>query len=84
MLYDVVVPKFAEGARQITLKKWLFRKGDKVDAGAHLAEAATDKIAIYIETPSAGYVSELQAEEGQRVKVGQVIAILSSEPVAGD
>jgi pyruvate/2-oxoglutarate dehydrogenase complex dihydrolipoamide acyltransferase (E2) component len=80
MFYEVAVPKFAEGARQITLKQWLCHKGDKVDAGMHIAEAATDKIAIYIEAPSTGYVSELRVEDGQRVKVGQVIAVLSSEP----
>jgi pyruvate/2-oxoglutarate dehydrogenase complex dihydrolipoamide acyltransferase (E2) component len=81
MLFEVKVPKFAEGARAITLKQWLCRKGDRVDAGAHIAEAATDKIEIFIEAPFAGYISNLLAEEGQRVKVGQVIAIVSSEPV---
>ena len=79
MLYEVAVPKFAEGARVITLKHWLCGKGNRVDAGARLAEASTEKIAIYIEAPAAGYVSELRAEEGERVKVGQVIAILTSE-----
>jgi pyruvate/2-oxoglutarate dehydrogenase complex dihydrolipoamide acyltransferase (E2) component len=80
MLCEVTVPKFAEGARSITLKQWLYRTGDKVDAGAHIAEAATDKIEIYIEAPCAGYVSELRAEEGERVNVGQVIALISSDP----
>ena len=49
MLSEVTVPKFAEGAVSITLKQWLFKKGDRV-------------------------------EEGRRMKVGQVIALLSSEP----
>lgn len=81
MISEVTVPKFAEGARAITLKNWLCKKGDRVEAGAHLAEAATDKIAIYIEAPAAGFVSKLEAEEGERVKVGQVIAFLSSDPI---
>lgn len=80
MVWEVTVPKFAEGARAITLKQWLCKKGDRIDAGAHIAEAATDKIEIYIEAPSAGYIAELRAEEGQKVKVGQVIAVLSSDP----
>jgi pyruvate/2-oxoglutarate dehydrogenase complex dihydrolipoamide acyltransferase (E2) component len=79
MFCEVVVPKFAAGARWITLKQWLCRKGDKVDAGRDLAEASTDKIAIFIEAPCSGYVSELRAEEGQKVKVGQIIAVLTSE-----
>lgn len=80
MISEVTVPKFAEGARAIVLKTWLCKKGDHVEPGAHLAEAATDKIAIYIEAPAEGFVSGLEAEEGQRVKVGQVIAHLSSDP----
>jgi pyruvate/2-oxoglutarate dehydrogenase complex dihydrolipoamide acyltransferase (E2) component len=80
MLSEVTVPKFAEGAVAITLKQWLCKKGDRVEEGAAIAEAATDKIAINIEAPAAGYVVELRAEEGRRVKVGQVIALLSSEP----
>ena len=78
MLYEVAVPKFAEGARVITLKRWLCGKGEKVEAGARLAEASTDKIAIYIEAPASGYVSELRAVEGDKVRVGQVIAVLTS------
>ena len=80
----MTVPKFAEGARAITLKHWLCKKGDKIEAGAHIAEASTDKIAITIDAASAGYVAELRAEEGERVKVGQVIALLSTEPAQGD
>ena len=68
MVCEVTVPKFAEGATAITLKQWLCLKGEKVDAGANIAEAATDKIAIYIEAPADGYVVELRAEEGRRVK----------------
>ena len=62
MTVEVKVPKFAEGAVAITLKQWLCKKGDKVDEGAPIAEAATDKIAINIEAPSAGYVLELKGE----------------------
>jgi pyruvate/2-oxoglutarate dehydrogenase complex dihydrolipoamide acyltransferase (E2) component len=80
MLSEVTVPKCAEGAVSITLKQWLCKKGDRVEEGAAIAEAATDKIAINIEAPAAGYVVELRVEEGRRMKVGQVIALLSSEP----
>lgn len=79
MVYEVAVPKYAEGAKVIKLKRWLHRKGEKVDAGSQIAEASTDKIAIYIEVPSSGYVYELRVNEGQQVEVGEVIATVSSE-----
>ena len=64
MLCEVKVPKFAEGAVAITLKQWLCKKGDRLEEGAAIAEAATDKIAINIEVPSAGYVVRAQSGRG--------------------
>lgn len=78
MTIEVKVPKFAEGAVSIRLRRWLYAKGDKIEAGAHLAEAATDKFAIYIEAPGGGYVAELLAEMGDEVQVGQVIALITA------
>lgn len=83
MAIEVCVPEFAKGATIIRIRRWFCAKGDKVEAGAQLAEAATDKIAIYIEAPAGGYVSELLVAEGEEVRVGQVIALLLPEPVGG-
>lgn len=78
MTIEVQVPKFAEGAVSIRLRRWLCAKGDRIEAGAHLAEAATDKFAIYIEAPAGGQVAELLAEAGDEVRVGQVIALITA------
>ena len=79
MKLEVTVPRFAEGATVIRLSRWLCQEGEKVDAGVQLAEATTDKIAIYIEAPVSGYVHELLVAEGEEVKVGEVIALISTE-----
>lgn len=80
MICQVTVPKFAEGATVIRLSQWLRREGEKVDAGDYLAEATTDKIAIYIEAPIGGYVHEILVAEGEEVQVGQVIALMVPDP----
>ena len=79
MVCDVVVPIFAEGATTIKLSKWLYQVGEKIEACETLAEATTDKIAIEIEVPVSGYISELLVTEGEKVHVGQVIARVTSE-----
>lgn len=73
---EVVVPEFAEGAESIKLRQWLVAVGDAVKKGDELAEATTDKVAVYIESPADGKVSAFLAEEGDTVLVGQVIAEL--------
>ncbi|MDR1965898.1 MAG: lipoyl domain-containing protein [Synergistaceae bacterium] len=73
---DVTVPDFAEGAKSIKLRQWFVKVGDSVKKDEVLAEAATDKISVDIESPVSGTVVSLLAEEGDRVEVGQKIAEL--------
>lgn len=76
---EVTVPMFAEGATVIRLRQWLRREGEKVNTGENLAEATTDKIAIYIEAPFNGYMHKILVSEGEVVQVGQVIALMVHE-----
>jgi pyruvate/2-oxoglutarate dehydrogenase complex dihydrolipoamide acyltransferase (E2) component len=70
----VTVPDFAEGAKSIKLRQWLVKVGDNVKKDDVLAETATDKIKVDIESPADGKIAALLAEEGDRVEVGQTIA----------
>jgi pyruvate/2-oxoglutarate dehydrogenase complex dihydrolipoamide acyltransferase (E2) component len=63
MKYEIAIPEFAEGAEEINLRQWLVA----------IAEAATDKISIYIESPADGVLSATLAAEDDRVLVGQII-----------
>lgn len=76
MKYEIIVPEFAEGAEEINLRQWLVSQGDAVKKGDNIAEAATDKIAIYIESPADGVITAILAEEGDRVLVGQIVGEL--------
>ncbi|MBK5245510.1 MAG: lipoyl domain-containing protein [Eubacteriaceae bacterium] len=76
MKYEIIVPEFAEGAKEINLRQWMVAVGDAVKKGDNIAEAATDKIAIYIESPGDGVITAILAEEGDRVLVGQIIGEL--------
>ncbi|MDR1514512.1 MAG: lipoyl domain-containing protein [Synergistaceae bacterium] len=73
---DVIVPDFAEGAKSIKLRKWFVKEGDTVKKDDIIAEAATDKISVDIESPADGKIASLLAEDGDRVEVGEKIAEL--------
>jgi pyruvate/2-oxoglutarate dehydrogenase complex dihydrolipoamide acyltransferase (E2) component len=73
---DVTVPDFAEGAKSIKLREWFVKPGDLVKKDDIIAEAATDKISVDIESPADGKVAALLADEGDRVEVGEKIAEL--------
>ena len=75
---EIKVPDFAEGAKSIKLRQWLVKVDDIVKEGNVVAEAATDKIQVDIESPADGKIVSLHAEEGDRVEVGQTIAVLES------
>jgi len=76
---NVLVPDYAEGAKSIKLRDWYVEPGDTVSEGQEIAEAGTDKISIFIESPATGKIVELLAEPGDRVAVGQVIAAIETE-----
>lgn len=78
MKADIVVPEFAEGAEEINLRQWLIAVGDKVKKDDNIAEIATDKLSIYIESPADGVISELLSEEMDRVLVGQIIGTIEA------
>jgi pyruvate/2-oxoglutarate dehydrogenase complex dihydrolipoamide acyltransferase (E2) component len=71
-----------EGAEGITVGAWSKRKGDHVAEGEMLMEALTDKVNAEIPSPVTGVVDELLLKEGDPVKPGQPIALITPEAAA--
>jgi pyruvate dehydrogenase E2 component (dihydrolipoamide acetyltransferase) len=64
--------------------KWLVREGQAVQKGEPLFEVETDKAVAEIESPASGILSNVTAQEGDDVPVGNVIAlILEKQPDGG-
>jgi pyruvate dehydrogenase E2 component (dihydrolipoamide acetyltransferase) len=64
------------------LLQWLKAPGDQVKRGDIIAEVDTDKGVIEIEVFTEGTVSKLLVQEGERVPVGTVLALIAG-PGAG-
>jgi pyruvate/2-oxoglutarate dehydrogenase complex dihydrolipoamide acyltransferase (E2) component len=71
---DVPLPRLADSLVDGIVSRWLKRPGDRVARGEPLVEIETDKVNSEIESPCDGVLTEVLAEEGATVPVGDVIA----------
>lgn len=76
---DIKVPELAESITEATIAQWLKKKGDQVQKGEYIVELETDKVNVEIISDYDGILSDLLAEEGDTVKVGEKIAIVGEE-----
>jgi pyruvate dehydrogenase E2 component (dihydrolipoamide acetyltransferase) len=73
------LPDIGEGVAEGEILKWMVREGDKVKEDQPLVEVMTDKVNVQIPSPRSGTVSKILAKEGESVKVGQTIMIITEE-----
>jgi 2-oxoisovalerate dehydrogenase E1 component len=58
------------------LIKWHRKLGDHVVSGEHVADIETDKAVVEIESPKAGVLVQVLADEGTVVSMGAAIGIV--------
>jgi pyruvate dehydrogenase E2 component (dihydrolipoamide acetyltransferase) len=75
---DFKFPDLGEGVTEGEIKKWLVKAGDEVKLDQSLAEVETDKAVVEMPSPAAGKVIKLYHNEGDVVKVGEVLATIGS------
>lgn len=80
---EIKVPELAESITEGTIAQWLKKKGDQVQKGEYLVELETDKVNVEIISDFSGTLTELKFSEGDTVKVGDTIAIVSEEGQEG-
>ncbi|ESU30132.1 hypothetical protein G3A_23560 [Bacillus sp. 17376] len=82
---EIKVPELAESITEGTIAQWLKKKGEQVQKGEYVVELETDKVNVEIISDYDGVLTELLAEEGDTVKVGEAIAIVGEQgSAAGD
>jgi 2-oxoglutarate dehydrogenase E2 component (dihydrolipoamide succinyltransferase) len=80
---ELIMPKMGESIMEATVLKWLKKPGDKIEQDESVLEVATDKVDTEVPSTHAGVLEEILAKEGEVVKVGKPIAILSSSVASG-
>ncbi|HCN58162.1 MAG TPA: dihydrolipoamide succinyltransferase [Exiguobacterium sp.] len=75
---EIKVPELAESITEGTVASWLKQPGDQVEKGEAIVELETDKVNIEVPSDEAGILSEVMAAEGDTVRVGETIAIITA------
>src|SRR5687768_9623999 len=79
---QLIMPKMGESIFEATILTWLKKPGDKIEQDESVLEVATDKVDTEVPSTHAGVLKEILAKEGEVVKVGKPIAIVSIETEA--
>nr|MBA2546350.1 2-oxo acid dehydrogenase subunit E2 [Solirubrobacterales bacterium] len=80
---DLVMPRLSDSMEEGTIVKWLKGVGDEVALGEELVEIETDKANMTYESDTAGTLTEIVAEEGETLPIGQVIARVGDGDAGG-
>ena len=70
----IKVPPLGESIVEATVSRWLKQEGEAVASGDTLVELETDKITVEVPALSAGVLIKRAVNEGDVVKVGDVLA----------
>jgi pyruvate/2-oxoglutarate dehydrogenase complex dihydrolipoamide acyltransferase (E2) component len=80
MPLDVIMPALGMAQNSGVILKWHKSPGDSVAEGDALFEVETDKAAMEVEAQGNGYLTDVSAQAGDEVPVGQVLARISETP----
>ncbi|GAB4344264.1 MAG: dihydrolipoamide acetyltransferase family protein [Candidatus Abyssubacteria bacterium] len=77
MLTRVVMPKLGLVMKEGLVVLWYKEEGEQVEKGEELLEIESDKVTTIIESPVAGIVRKIIANEGEVIPCGKVIALIA-------
>ncbi len=79
MAIEITMPQLSDTMDEGTILTWHKQVGERVERGDALAEVATDKADLEIESFHEGVLLKIHSPEGTTVKVGSIIAHVGEE-----
>jgi len=77
--FELTLPELGDDAgEEATVSFWYFEEGEAVAEGEDIVEMVTDKATFNVLCPVACTLVEAVTEDGAKVKVGDVMAILET------
>ena len=73
---EVKLPEMGEGIEEASVSFWYKKVGDTAKEGEDLVELTTEKTSFNLPSPVSGTVKQISAGEGDKVKVGQTLAVI--------
>ena len=81
MSEKILVPELGESITEATVSKWLKNKGEQVIADESIVELETDKVNLEVPAPINGILTEINSKDGDSVKVGSILGVISESKV---
>jgi 2-oxoglutarate dehydrogenase E2 component (dihydrolipoamide succinyltransferase) len=82
-MHDIIVPAMGESITEGTISKWIVKVGDTVQQGDLLLELETDKVNLEISAEQDGVVTEILAQEGDTVRIGEAVGKIGAAGQVG-
>jgi pyruvate dehydrogenase E2 component (dihydrolipoamide acetyltransferase) len=79
MLFEFKLPDLGEGVAEGEVVAWHVEPGQHVHEDQEMVEVMTDKATVTIGVPRAGRVAQLNANVGERIRVGRVLIVIDTE-----
>src|ERR1035437_6426041 len=79
---EILPPTGGESVTEGTILEWSVKVGDTVKDGDTVVEISTDKVDMELPAPASGTITEILAQDGETVTVGQVIARMTATPAS--
>ena len=76
MAVEIRMPQLTLTMSEAKVVRWCKREGEEIEKGQPLLEVETDKAAVEIEAVASGYVLKVLAQEGEVVKVDELLAVI--------
>jgi 2-oxoglutarate dehydrogenase dihydrolipoamide succinyltransferase (E2 component) len=83
-LVQVTMPQMGISVAEGTITEWHKREGDWVDADEVICEVTTDKVDVEIPAPASGRVTQILAEPGDTLAVGEPLAEIDPSAKPGE
>lgn len=83
MILEMKVPSPGESITEVEIATWLVKDGDYVEKDQAIAEVDSDKATLELPAEASGVIT-LKAEEGDAVKVGQVVCLIDTDAAKPD
>ena len=79
MPFNFILPDLGEGITEGEIRKWIVKEGDSVEEHQTVLELETDKAVVEVPSPKKGKILKINKEEGEIVKVGEVLMTITEE-----
>ena len=79
---NILVPQLGESVVEARVARWLKKEGDRVETGEPVVELETEKIDLEVGADHGGVISSIKRQEGEDVKVGELLATIDESGAA--